>query len=480
MALEGATLRTKVLDGFLWLGTGTTIIQAISWVSTIVVIRLLSPSDYGLMAMTAVFTSLLTTVGELGIGAALIQARELSEREIRQIFGWVLLTGVAGALLAYGAAPLVAAFYGQPALVPLIRVMAVSIVVMMLYVVPQALFIRDMNFKAKAQVDIIAQLSSALVTVAFAVGGRGVWSLVAGVITLHAIKAVGFNVARGWIAPLFHVRGSVGLLKYGVTVTGDRALNFFYQESDKIIVGRFLGDAVLGAYSVAMTIALIPMEKVLPIITQVSFASYARIQNDMERVRRNLLRSTRAVSLASFPLFFGMSAVAPVAVPLVLGPKWESIVLPFQLICLILPLRSLGPVLASTLHGIGRPGVSLVNMMILSTSMAIAFLMAVRFGLTGVCIAWLAAYPGILLITTVRTLREIGVPTRRYLAEIRFPFFASAAMLVTIRLIEQAIATPGPIYSLIVVVLFGIAFYSSLLFFLKRQEYAEFRSLLHR
>ena len=480
MAPEGHALRRSVLEAFLWLGTGTTIIQTVSWVSTIVVIRLLSPADYGLMAMTSVCTVLLSTVGELGISSALIQARELNTRQIRQVFAWVLITGVTGVTIAYASAPAVAGFYDQPALIPLVRVMAFSVLLVMLYVVPQSLFVRDMNFKAKAQIDIVAQLTSVAVTLICAVNGMGVWSLVSGLMTLHLIKAAGYNVARGWTLPLFDLRGSLGLLKYGITVTGDRSLNFFYQESDKIVVGRFLGDSALGTYSVALTLGLIPMEKVLPIITQVSFASYARMQNDRERVRRNLLRSTRAVSLVSFPLFFGMSAVAPLAIPLLLGERWRAIVIPFQLICLILPLRSLGPILASALHGLGRPGVSLVNMIILSTSMMAALLAGVQYGLLGVCIVWLAVYPAILLVTTRRTLREIGIPLGRYLSEIRFPFFASALMLLTIQLLQKMIVTGKPVYSLLMAVIFGVAFYSSLVLTLKRQEYAEFRSLLRR
>ena len=96
MALEESTFRTKVFRGFLWLSAGTFIVQFISWISTIFVIRLLSPADYGLMAMTAGFVALLTSISELGIGAALIQAKELTEREIRQIFTWVLITGLIG------------------------------------------------------------------------------------------------------------------------------------------------------------------------------------------------------------------------------------------------------------------------------------------------------------------------------------------------------------------------------------------------
>jgi O-antigen/teichoic acid export membrane protein len=481
MALEETSFRNSVFRAFFWLGTGTFIGQFISWLSTIVVIRLLSPSDYGLMAITAGVISLLTTISELGVGAAIVQAKELTEREIRQIFAWVLITGLIGLAACYASAPWVARFYNAPDLVAMIRVLAVTMFLVMAYIVPQALFIREMNFKVKAQVEISAQLATTLLTLILALRGMGVWSLVAGQMAMHLIKAIAFNASRPrWMAPLFDVRGSGRLLQYGLTVTGDRLLNFVFTESDKIIVGKVLGNAVLGVYAVALNLASIPMEKVLPIITQVSFTSYARIQDDMERIRRNLIRPTRAVAFAGFPIFFGMSAVAPVGIPLILGSKWEPIVVPFQLLCLILPLKALYPILPPAVFAIGRPAVNLVNMMLLSTVMASAFLVGVQAGVIGVCVAWLVAYPVVFGIATIRSLRVLGLPAGRYLAEIRFPFFASVLMLVSVGLLGRIIVTPQPLYSLILLIAFGLVLYLSLVLIFKKEQYAEIQGLLQR
>lgn len=481
MALEETSFRNRVFRAFFWLSTGTFIGQFISWLSTIVVIRLLSPSDYGLMAITAGVISLMTTIGELGVGSSIIQAKELTEREIRQIFAWVLITGLIGVAACYVSAPWVARFYDMPDLVAMIQVLAVTMFLVMAYIVPQSLFIREMNFKVKAQIEISAQLTTTLLTLVLALKGMGVWSLVAGQVAMPAIKAIAFNASRPrWIAPLFDLRGSGRLLHYGLTVTGDRLLYFVFTESDKIIVGKFLGNAVLGVYAVALNLASIPMEKVLPMITQVSFTSYARIQGDMERIRRNLLRSTRAVAFAGFPIFFGMSAVAPLGIPLILGSKWESIVVPFQLLCLILPLKALSPILPPAVFAIGRPAVNLVNMMFISTVMALAFMVGVQAGVIGVCVAWLVAYPVVFGIMTIRSLGVLGLPAGRYLAEIRFPFFASAIMMISVGLLGRIIVTPQPFYSLILLSAFGLIVYLSLVMIFKREQYAEIQALLQR
>jgi O-antigen/teichoic acid export membrane protein len=470
-----------MLRGFFWLGTSTFLGQFVSWLSTLVVIRLLSPSDYGLMAMTTVFTSLLTLISQMGVSSALVQTKELTEHQKRQIFGWVVITGLASVVVTYAAAPAIARFYREPSLVVLVRVLSVNMIVMTLYVVPQAMFIREMNFKAKAQIDLWATIAATVVTLTLAMKGMGVWALVAGLMTLQAVKAVAFNLARRqWIAPSFDLRGSRGLLGYGLMVTWDRLLNFLYLEADKIIVGRFLGNAVLGTYSVALALASIPLDKVLPIVTQVSFASYSRVQGDLARIRSTVLQTTRVVSLTCFPTFFGMTAVAPLAVPLILGENWAPIVVPFQVICLSLPFKALAPLLPPVVFAMGRPAVNVVNVAIMAVSMSIASLIGVSNGLIGVCIAWAAVFPLVFVVVSVRSLRVIGIPALEYFREIRFPFVASALMLATIQLVERVVEMPRPIYSLVLVIVFGVAFYAGSVSMFRRRDVVAIWSLLRR
>jgi teichuronic acid exporter len=477
----GAAFHIAVLRGFLWLGTSAFVGQSVSWLSTVFVIRLLSPADYGLMATTAVFTSFVAMLGELGFGAALIQAKDLSEREIRQVFGWVIVTSLLAWAMCHAAAPAIARFYGQGELIALVRVMSLTILVLTVYVVPQSLNAREMNFELKARVEFLSHLISALTTLVLAVSGMGVWSLVGGVMALHTVKAIAYNRAYPrFVAPLFTLSGSGRMFRFGMATTGERLLNFVFNESDKVIVGRFLGTPVLGVYSVALSLASTPMSKVLPIITQVSFTSYARIQHDGERLQRNVLRAARVIAFAGFPVFFGMAAVAPVGIPLILGTQWTAVVVPFQLLCLVLPLKALWPILSPAVAAIGRPGVNLVTMAVTAATMTLAVLIGVRGGLIGVCIAWLTVYPIVFLIATIPRLRAIGIGSGQYLTELRFPFFASALMLGTLYLLNRVVVVPHPLYELVGIVMYGVVFYSSLVLILKREAYAELWSLLRR
>jgi O-antigen/teichoic acid export membrane protein len=472
-------LRAAVIRGALWVGTGQFAGQLVSWISTIVVIRLLSPSDYGLMAMCASFIWLLSLVSELGIGASIIQAKTITDEEIRRIYGVVILGSVGFAAVGHLAAPLVASFYDEPRLTALIRVMNVSFLISAFYVVPQSIAVRDLDFRLKTQVDLAAQVSGAVLMVGLAAGGAGIWTLVAGPIFGHAVRAAAYAVfGRGPARPSFDL-GAVGpFLRYGLTLTGDRLAYYLHTVSDTVVIGRVLGHQPLGTYSVALTLASLPSEKILPVVTQVSFASYSRIQDDGERIRRALVRTIQTASFVAFPVFFLMSAVAPEAIRLVLGDKWAAIVLPFQILCLIMPLRAIAPILPPAVFAVGQPMVNLVNMIITFVVMALAFLAGVAGGVAGVCLAWLAAYPFVFLVATARSARALGLPPVAVLRELAFPFLASAFLLAAMLVVRAGAGGTVPLGMLALSSLAAVVAYAGLAVFFRRDDYLRLKAAL--
>jgi teichuronic acid exporter len=468
---EEASFKKKVINGFLWLGTGSFIGQVLAWLSTIIIIRLLLPSDYGLMAMASTFVALLATIGELGIGASIIQAEQISTREIRIISGVVLLTSLCGLIFSYFSAPWIASFYKEARLIPIIRMMGFVFLIIAFYAIPESLFIREIDFRTKTQVDIASQVGGAVLSLLLALGGFGVWSLVIGFMGVHVIKAIGYNIVRrGWLKPLFGYGEVKRFIDYGVVVTGDRLLFSLYMQVDKIIVGRFLGNVDLGLFAVASNLSSIPAEKVLPIVTQVMFTSYSRIQNDVDRIRRNILRTTRAIAYSGFPLFFGMAAVAPEGIPLVLGPKWANVVVPFQIFCLMMPLKALSPVLPPAIFAMGRPKVNMVNMFINLAVMSVAFLIGVNFGIQGVCLAWAIAFPFVFLVNSVRCLNVLEMPLSSYLSELLFPFIVSLLMVAVITALRAVLNMLSPFYSFAILTALGVLFYFAVMVVFKKEE----------
>lgn len=471
----------KVRKGFLWLGTGTFFGQLIAWCSTIIVIRLLEPSDYGLMAMSVTFITLLTLLSEFGFGAAIIQTKTITNIQLKQLFGLIILFSVVGWLISYVAAPYISLFYNEQKLTLLVRVIGINFFLIALFVVPQSLLIRDMNFKSKAKVDLSAQVGGSVVTLLMAYNDMGVWSLIGGIIGIHTVKAIGYNiVVSKFFLPSFKFTESIKLAKFGSLLTGDRLLFYIFTQSDKIIVGKVLGDVFLGFYNVALNLASIPAEKIIPIVTQVTFASYSRIQDDLQRINRGILRSVRVMAIVSFPIFYGMAGVAPEAIPLLIGDKWlESIVL-FQLVCLTLPLKAISFIFPPAVFAIHKPKVNLVNMMITASVMLISFIIGVQWGLIGLCLAWLIAYPLVFLIVTIRCLKVLGLSAKIVFREILFPFITSVAMLLALYASRYLLHSMHQLQLLMLLIIIGTAIYLILVVVFKKEIFSELLQLVKK
>lgn len=454
----------RVVSSMKWQAAGQAVGQAVTWLSTLVVIRLLTPEDYGLLAMSAVLTEFFILVADLGIGAATIQAKKLDDGDLGQLAGFAILTNVAGFLLAVPSAPLVAAYFREPAILEIVIVQAIAFLLMALYVFPRALLVRAMDFRRKARIDSASMIASALTAVTCASLGMGVWSLVAANLMMHATRAIGYRRAYPVAAtPRLSGAGGRRFLQFGLVLTVERVLWFVFSQLDVAVGGRFLGKEVLGVYSVAMSIAVIPLDKLVPIINQVAFAAYSRIQDDGERVRNSVLRSVRLVSLGAFPIFLGLSAVAPDLVRTVLGAKWEVAILPLQLLSLVLPLKAVAAVLPPALHGTGQPAVNVKNLALSIVAIGLALIVAVPYGIVGLCLAWLSAYPVIFAVATTRTARALGIAPRQVFRELLMPAAVAVLMYAACLICGRALGDgAGPAARLLLQVGLGVAVYFGL------------------
>ena len=201
-------LKQQVMKSLAWLGGLKYSGQIITWCITIYVIRLLNPSDYGLMAMAQVCIGFLTMVSELGFGAAIVQRKKIDEHELKNIFGFVLLTNTGLAIVLLAVSPFLAEYFSEPRLVPIFKVLSVNFILLSLYLIPQAILLRNMDFRSKSIVDLIVALFSATTVLILALYGYGVWALVWGAITIHLVSVFGYNIfSHTLILPNFSFKG---------------------------------------------------------------------------------------------------------------------------------------------------------------------------------------------------------------------------------------------------------------------------------
>lgn len=404
-------LRSQALSGFRWTASVRLVSQVITWAITLVVIRLLTPADYGLLAMATVFVSFLAMFSELGLGAALVQSADVDEHLLRRAFGVILAIHFSLAALLMLLAPLIGAFYDEPRVVPVLRVLSLQFVFAGFAVIPDAQLQRRMEFRNRSLLDLSGAIVASCTTLAMAFSGAGVWALVAGSILSQILKTIGVN----WLSPFLHgpdfsVKGMDSLLRFGGQFTAIQVFWMFLSQVDTLICAKLLGKEILGFYSVAMQLASLPSQRISGLVNQVAFPTFSRMQHDLRNVGEKVLLGVRILSFIAFPILWGISSIAPEIVDVILGDKWTTSTLPLQFLALIIPLRMVGNFVATAMQGIGRSDIVLRNVIWASLISPPAFFIGVYWwGLLGLSVAWLFASPFVFLQGMMRSLPALGL-----------------------------------------------------------------------
>ena len=473
----------QVTTSLKWLTSAKVVGQIFAAAASLVVIRILEPSDYGLMAMATVILGLILLLNEMGLGSALVQQKELSRLEMERVFGLLLLVNIGLALLLCLAAPLVAAFFDEPRVTPIIQVLALKLPLMALLVVPRSILRREMLFKRKSMVDLARMLVGSATTLVFAVSGFGVWSIVYGILAGGVAQVIGtYAVSPVRVRPRFSLQGMHKQLTFGGWVTVDSILWYGYTHADIVIVGRMLGHEILGVYSVAKRIVSMPLDRLGGMVKEVGFSAYSSANRDGLAIPDYYCKAARMASFFAFPVFFGAAAIAPDAVPIILGEKWVGIIVPLQLLALTLPLRQLNTINTPALMGVGRPDVNVVNLLFACAIMPLAFLIGARWGLIGVCLAWVIAYPAYFLIMLARSLPVLGVRFRDYFQAVWPSAVTGAAMVGVVETARIAIAdaTIAPAMVLLLLVALGTLGYGLAVLLFNRAQLREVLAVIRR
>ncbi|EXI91792.1 MAG: Lipopolysaccharide biosynthesis protein WzxC [Candidatus Accumulibacter sp. BA-94] len=384
--------------------------QSFSWIVGIIVVRFISPVDYGLNAMLEAPLELLMLFSTLGLDAALVRLRNIERDELQSAFGWLLLVNGLLFLAYFLGGGLLAAYFREPSLAPLAQLLAFIFVLGPFRVIPNALLNRDLKFKLIATVELIASVASATVTLALAIMGFGVRALVLGVLTNLVLQAAILMVRQPWIVrPRLGSNTARRMMNFGGKVALFRALAQLADKMVSIIAGPVLGAGILGTYSVSMGLALLPLSKTMAIINQIMFPSFSRLQDEPQLAGYYLERSIGVMSIVLFPVMIGMACLADEFVEVVLGEVWVAAVMPLALLSLSMPFRTITSLCRPALMGMGRIDLSLKSAQLTLLLLVPLLLLGVPYGLFGMVVACLVTEPTVALATIQLCKRAFGV-----------------------------------------------------------------------
>lgn len=339
------TLRLRTLSGLSWNIGAQIVFQVVSLGIAAILTRILTPRDFGLVAMTAVFTGFLNVLSKVGIAKSLINQQELDESQRSSAFWVSLASGCAIALLTMAAAPLVARFYREPQVTPIMIAIGALFIVSAFARVPEALLTRDLRFRGLAMGKVVATLVGGALGITAALAGLGVWSLVIyqGGVTL-ANTLIYWRLVR-WRPRFQFSRGATrAMFGFAANLSGAQVFNYWTRNADNLLVGRYLGPVDLGFYSRGYNLMLVPLMQISEVIGAVMWPALARIQHSKERVRGVVEQAIGVLALVMGPLSIGAFLLADQLLLVVLGPKWTPAVAVFRILALAGLLQSIASV----------------------------------------------------------------------------------------------------------------------------------------
>ena len=483
-AAESPTgLRTRVAGGVRWKLVGQASAQATSAAASIVLAHLLTPQDFGLAGMALVFAGIGTVFGGVALSAALIQRPVLQEEDRSTAFWTSVAAGSFFMLLGIGISPLVADFFGRPAVAPLFAATSVLFLLSSLSATQTALLTREMNFRSLEIRGIASGLAAAAAAVALGFAGAGAWAMVG-----QALVQAGTSVALLWTLspwrPTFtYSMASLRTLgSYSGKTLVSQVLGYLVNNIDNLLVGRFLGSVPLGLYTVAYNTMFLPLSRVSMPIQQVLFSAFSRLQSEPKRLADAWARGNQVISAVNVPAFLGMAVVAPDFVPVVLGDKWRAAAPVLQFLSLAGVGSTLQTLNWSTVQAIGRPGVMLRFRLFSTPVTLLAFAIGLHWGVVGVAASFAISRFVVTPVSTVVTCRTLGCsPVWALRGEVLVTALAllMAAVVALGRIGLMHVGVSAAL-RLAAVVPLGIAVYTGLLLVAAPNVVGELRSLAHR
>jgi PST family polysaccharide transporter len=406
---------------------------------TVILARLLTPTDFGLFGMVTVVTGFAEMFKDAGLSMATVQQEKITHEQISTLFWVNVLISAALGLCVLAGSPLVAWFYGRPELTAVTAALSVSFLIGGLAIQHQALLRRHMRFGALAAIQIGSQAVSLLTAIGLARLGYRHWALVAGVLSSALAGTLLTFLSCPWI-PCRMRRGTGvrDMLRFGGHLTAFNCVNYFSRNADNILIGKYIGADALGLYARAYSLFMLPIGQIRTPLEQVALPGLSSLRNEPERYLRYYRRFLDIVASLTLPVTMYCAVEAHFLVPLLLGPQWLGAVPVFRILAIagfIQPvLSTAGPVMIS--HGYSKRYLLLGS--VVAFVYVLSFVGGLSYGIRGVAAFYAAANYVVFLPTLWCSFRGTPVTLSLFLATLLPPFLLSVLAAAGIVLARAA------------------------------------------
>lgn len=465
------SLTKRAITGGAWVGSMNVIGRVLQLATILVLARIVGPTAFGVFGVAMVAVHGFQRLTQMGIDAALV-SNEADDVNPYLDTAWTLrlIRGVALALVAYALAPLIGDVFGMPRVVSAIRVLGLIPLLGGLQNPAVVYFSKEMAFHKQFVVQVGAQLTQSVVSLAVAFYEPTIWALVAGVVANKAGRTLisyGLHDYRPGLA--FDRERAAEVLDYGRWIFVSAALSYLAGEGDDAFVGWFLGSTALGFYTLAYRLSNAPATEVTHTISRTVFPAYAKLQNDVSSLRKGYFDTLQVTALISFPMAVGIAAVARPFVQVVLGPDWLPMVVPLQLLAVYGLLRSLRSTAIPLFRGAGKPVYETVTRSVQLGVMVLALYPAsVAYELTGTILAVVLGAAVATPLAGALVVHLLDGGAVRLLSGVLYPAVFSATMYAAVLGVQRTTAPYAPVVTLLLSVVAGVVCYPAVVLLANR------------
>lgn len=396
------SLSSKVLRGFTFTGAGTAVSKLVFIGALFWVLKLITKEELGIASLALAVLAILGSISEMGIGRAIVQKTDVKREDIDSLFWVTLGLSVGLCLILIGTAPLIAWFYEEPDLTKLLRVYSATLVLFPLYFIPKNLLAKRLAFARLATIEFVPVLLASGTMVGLAYEGFGPWAIILGDLTIRTGQLVLSNLFNPYMPRLvLDLRRVKGMLKFGAYVTGARLLFNIRSNVDYLIVGKVYGAEKLGLYTVAFRMVVDLTRILVAIINQVAFPTFAKLQDQIERLRKYFFTIAR-FCLALFGQLLIAVAVFADWILIAFGYEQYLPAVPIiHVLALIGAFRAVTPLIAPLLQARGRADLNFRFSLWSTTLVPVACLIGASISLIGVAWALVVLVP---ILTAIQIL----------------------------------------------------------------------------
>ena len=458
-------LRHRIIQAGGWAGAGFVLDKVIAAIQLMLVARLLTPADFGVMAASATIVLAFMTISELGLESALIAKAEVDREDLAVAWTVAIARGVAMAACLWLAADAIGQAMQMPQLASLLRVHAWLLVLQGLQSPAMAIVLKSLDLRRRVSMDLVRRLIEAASIIALALWLRNVWALLLGQLVGMCVG----SLLSFWVAP-FRPRLSIYrpacnyFLRYGKQMNVTTLCIFGVMSGGELVIGRALGQEALGFYQIALAIPLLLGVRATALIHQISMPTYALLQGDRLGVARVFELQMGLVGLIFIPLAAGVAVFAPVIVPLAFGPQWLAIVEPLRMLCVYAVCAGYLSVMTALHYGANRPDLQMKSWGGQFFFYAVVIVpLTMGFGLTGAAVSLVASYVAGVLLQGIGTRVLIGTAVDHSFWSAGRACLLAGFLVGILLLMSGAASTPPTSWVLVLACLGGLGVYSGYL-----------------